>query len=203
MKHTIKMKVCGFLTGAWWVTGEGQTYANAPIPTKTPLNESEVISNSSASMPMLLFQTILALALIIGLIYILFRFLGKRTNLLFGKTAVRSLGGCSVGPQKSVQIIQVGSSLYVVGVGENINLLRHIEGEEAEEIVFLLESQGQPAASSVPGIQSLLSRISKKQAGKEQPANGSFETLFQSKVEEARKRRQRAERELFNDEENE
>ncbi|WCN39699.1 flagellar biosynthetic protein FliO [Aneurinibacillus uraniidurans] len=145
----------------------------------------------------------LALALIIGLIYILFRFLGKRTNLFFGRTAIRSLGGCSLGPQKSVQIIQVGSSLYLVGVGENINLLRHIEGEEADEIVSLLESQGQPSNPSIPSLQALVGRISKKQIDKEQPANQNFQALFQSKVEEAKQRRKRVEEELFNGEEKE
>ncbi|BAU27681.1 flagellar protein FliO/FliZ [Aneurinibacillus soli] len=204
MKHRIHLKVCSFLTGIWWAVGAGQTYANAPLPTKSALNEPEVISNSpTTSMPMLLIQTMLALALIIGLIYILFRFLGKRTNIFFGRTAIRSLGGCSVGPQKSVQIIQVGSSLYLVGVGEDINLLRHIEGEEVDEIISLLESQGQQSVSSISSFQTLMGRISKKQIDKGQPADRNFQALFQSKMEEAKQRRQRVEKELFNEEEKE
>lgn len=203
MRRRIHVKVCSFLTGIWWAAGAGQTYASVSLPTKPALNEPEVVSNSSTSMFMLLLQTMAALALIIGLIYILFRFLGKRTNLFFGKTAIRSLGGCSVGAQKSVQIIQVGSSLYLVGVGENINLLRHIEGEEADEIVSLLESQGQPSNPSIPSLQALVGRISKKQIDKGQPANQNFQALFQSKVEEAKQRRKRVEEELFNGEEKE
>ena len=204
MKCKMQMKVSIFLAGIWWIGGAGQAHANAPIPTKTSLNETEVVTNPPpVSMLMLVFQTMLALALIIGLIYVLFHFFGKKTHLFFGKTAIRSLGGCSVGPQKSVQIIQVGSSLYLVGVGEDINLLRHIEGEEAEEIIFLLESQGQSSSSSGSGIQSLLSRMSKKQTSDRQTESGSFQTLFQSKVDEAKKRRQRVEQELFNNEENE
>ena len=44
---------------------------------------------------------------------------------MFGNS-IRSLGGVPLGQNKSIQIVEIGHSLFVVGVGENIQLLDKI-----------------------------------------------------------------------------
>ena len=41
---------------------------------------------------------------------------------------MQNLGGVGVSQGKSVQLLQVGNSLFLVGVGEDITLLKEIDG---------------------------------------------------------------------------
>jgi len=75
-----------------------------------------------------LIKMALALLLVLALIYFLLKFLNKRNNLSQHKS-LQNLGGISVGPSKSVQIIRVGKKLYLIGVGENVDMLKEITDE--------------------------------------------------------------------------
>lgn len=59
---------------------------------------------------------------------------------------MQNLGGISVGSQKSVQLVKVGNSLYLVGVGEDVNMLKEITDEhECKSLIALYnEKQIQP-----------------------------------------------------------
>jgi flagellar protein FliO/FliZ len=182
-----------------WFQWMGETATSASLPTKTPLNEAETLPASATSMPLLLLQTVFALAVIIALIYVLFRFIGKRSNAFFGRTSIRTLGGCSLGPQKSLQVVQVGSSLYIIGVGENVTLLRCIDNPaEVEALMETLESTS--LSSSVASlslkewIQSFFNRRGRKEGTED------FAMNLQLKVEEARQRREEMEKEWFHGE---
>ncbi|KPC99928.1 Flagellar biosynthesis protein, FliO [Geobacillus sp. BCO2] len=53
------------------------------------------------------------------------------------KGVIEHLGGTSVGTNRSVQLIKVGRRLFVIGVGDSIQLLKEIEDEQ--EMNELLE----------------------------------------------------------------
>jgi flagellar protein FliO/FliZ len=83
-------------------------------------------------------KVLLALVVIIGLFYLIMKYVSQKKHpFLFGG-AVRSLGGVAVGPNKSVQLVKIGRSLYVVGVGENVQLIDIIR--DADEIALITES---------------------------------------------------------------
>lgn len=83
-----------------------------------------------------LVAVILTLALIIVLIILLIRFLAARNQFWTRAGAIRHLGGIGVGQHKSVQLVQIGDKLYVIGVGNDIRLLDTIDDEaEIREIV--------------------------------------------------------------------
>ncbi|SDG70517.1 flagellar protein FliO/FliZ [Aneurinibacillus thermoaerophilus] len=163
------------------------------------LDEMGTTAQESTSMFALLLQTIIALALIIAVIYFLLRFVSKRSNALFGRTGIRMLGGCLLGSQKSLQIVQIGTTLYIVGVGENVHLLRYIDDpDEVNELLDLLEVRGASASNPV-FMGELVNRWFRKKAG----TGEAFESMFQMKVKEARQRRESMEKELFNNGEKE
>jgi flagellar protein FliO/FliZ len=172
--------------------------AGSSIPTKSALNESQPVSGDSSSIFPLLLQTFFALFLIIGFIYLLFRFLNKKQRQFFGKTFVRPLGGCSLGPQKSLQLIQVGSSVYIVGVGENVNLIRHVEDPaEVEELLNSVDAQFDNSnAMRLPNL--LINLIQKNSS---QGSAKKFSAVFQDKLQEAKKQRERIKKELSEDRE--
>ena len=60
----------------------------------------------------------------------------KNKGTMFGNS-IRSLGGVPLGQNKSIQIVEIGHSLFVVGVGENIQLLDKII--DADEVAYISE----------------------------------------------------------------
>ena len=77
-----------------------------------------------------LFTVIVVLGLIIALIILLVRFLGKRNRYLSQSHAIRTLGAIGLGPNKSLQVIELGGSIYLVGVGEDISLVDKISNPD-------------------------------------------------------------------------
>src|SRR5690606_19664621 len=72
----------------------------------------------------------IALIFIIFLIYALAKFINKRTRTFHGTRSLESLGGISVGQNRSIQLIKVGKRLLVVGVSDSIHLLKEISDEK-------------------------------------------------------------------------
>ncbi|EME74282.1 flagella biosynthesis regulatory protein FliZ [Bacillus sonorensis] len=71
-----------------------------------------------------------ALLFVIFLIYALVKFMNKRNKLLKPFQYVENIGGTALGQNRSVQLVKVGNKVLVVGVGENIQLLKEIDDEE-------------------------------------------------------------------------
>ena len=84
-------------------------------------------------------ETILVLALFIAGIYGVFRFIQRKRNLGgVGEDAIRLLANRGVGGNRSVQVIEVGRRVFVIGVGDSaISLIAEIEDAEALESLRL------------------------------------------------------------------
>ena len=99
---------------------------------------------------------------VVALFYGLMKFLNKR-NLNFQRNQmVQNLGGLSLGAQKSVQLLQVGKTLYLVGVGEDVQLLREITDPEEVEALLALYNDRQELAATSPYIAEVFSKFKKK-----------------------------------------
>ena len=93
-----------------------------------------------------------ALLFVIGLIVFVIRFLAGRSRAWGANRSLRSLGGVALGQNKSLQVVEFGGKLYVVGVGEDVTLLDRIDdAAEAERLIGLLE-QPQPPMWNASGI---------------------------------------------------
>ena len=100
--------------------------------------------------------------LIIGLIYGLIKFLASRQRSLSNSGVVKVLGASSLGAQKSVQVIQVGEQLLVVGVGEDVSLLTEITDEQQKQLLLATEV---PEKQLAP-FQEMLQKSMKEQKDK-------------------------------------
>ncbi|NEU29361.1 hypothetical protein GN156_00985 [bacterium LRH843] len=87
-------------------------------------------------------KLIAALLFVVLLIYFMLRFLSKRTQVYRSTQLLQNLGGVQLGANRSVQLVKVGKRLFVVGVGETIQLLKEIdEKEEIDQMLSLKEEQ--------------------------------------------------------------
>lgn len=126
---------------------EGYRNSNGQAPPSTESEENNPENQTSDEQPQanqsdaedilqdqslfgMFLQLFFALALIIIMIYALIRFIGKRSQSYQSHRTLQNLGGVHVGTNRSVQLVKVGERILVVGVGENIQLLKEISDEE-------------------------------------------------------------------------
>jgi len=103
-------------------------------------------------------RMIAATAFVIVLLYGTLRFINKKNKLQDKGNLVSNLGGTTIGSNRSVQIIKIGNSLYVVGVGENVQLLTEITNEEEKKQILDEHNQ---AVERVLAPADLLSKLYK------------------------------------------
>ncbi|MGE7689270.1 flagellar biosynthetic protein FliO [Lysinibacillus sp. NPDC097214] len=136
-------------------------------------------------------KMVLALIFVVALFYGLMKFLNKR-NLNFQRNQlVQNLGGLSLGAQKSVQLLQVGKTLYLVGVGEDVQLLREITDPDEVATLLALYNERQELASTSPYITEVLSKFKRKnnESSSVQQTQNSFGELFEKKISEIKQER--------------
>ncbi|WP_099158108.1 flagellar biosynthetic protein FliO [Virgibacillus ndiopensis] len=103
--------------------------------TPNEFNDDDSASNSKKDQDngfsiFTMIRMLFSLLIVLGLIYALLKFLNKRNKKFQKVTALENLGGISVGPNKSIQIVRVGSKIYLVGVGENVEMLQEVTDQE-------------------------------------------------------------------------
>lgn len=159
----------------------------------------------AASSPDLFFmmvKVIFFLILIIGIFFVVMKLLEKKKQIWARGRSVKSVGGIPLGPNKSLQIVEIGRSLYVVGVGENISLLQKIDDpEEIEAITASFAPQlagGGQWAQAVRRFAGLIKRDKEAMEDERQLAV-TFQELLQQKLKDAAGRKKQVQ-DLLSDE---
>lgn len=137
-------------------------------------------------------RTLFALAFVIGLLYALLKFVNRRNRLYDKNRYMKNMGGISLGQQKSIQLVAVGNTYYLIGVGEDIRLLKEITSEE--EIQALLEHYEEVDISQATGLlEQFLTKIPKvKQKNSSlEEKNTDFSKLFHTRLDEIKEDRKR------------
>lgn len=146
---------------------------------------------------------IIALAFIIVLILYLIRFLSKKNQSWFGNRSIRILGGVGLAPNKSLQLIEIGSSVYLIGVGEEIRLIDKISrAEEVERIVAALEQEATLQRGSLASHMAKLRGKLRKQNDERPATSGddvTFHELFESRLRQMPSRKDKLEKLLQED----
>lgn len=138
-------------------------------------------------------KMIFAFLLVIGLLFALLKFVNKKGRLLQKNKVVQNLGGTNVGSSKSVQVVKVGNQLFVIGVGENVQLLSEITGQEKQQLLTQYEEQQKNEDEYKVVLPSFLEKFTSK---KEEKSSHSFQQLFQREMNEMKIKRQNALKEL-------
>lgn len=138
-------------------------------------------------------KTLFALIFVVGLLYGLLKFINRKNRLYDKNRLMKNLGGLSLGQQKSIQLIVVGETYYLVGVGEDIRLLKEITDEK--EIASLLEYYEETDVMAYKGpIEQLLSKFSpmKKQSRNNvEEEHSDFSQVLNNRLTEIKAERKR------------
>lgn len=113
-------------------------------PEKKVSSSKKTTDSQSSSLFLLFFKFIFYFLLVIGLLYMVLQFLSKRNRLLPSNGPILSLGGQPLGNNKSLQVMLIGQTIYIVGVGDTVTLMRTIsEGEEYQSLLESFENHSQ------------------------------------------------------------
>lgn len=128
-------------------------------------------------------RMILATIFVVALLYFLLKFINKKSKAYKSTQLVENLGGTTLGANRSIQIVKIGSQLFIVGVGENVQLLKEIaDEEERKQIISDYNSKMDQLIQPSDIVTKMVERAKKWQASKnEKPA---FASLLKKQLEE-------------------
>lgn len=156
---------------------------------KAPVAEDEnkLVTNAEMDEPKGLtakdyIRTLLAFAFVVGLLVWLLRFMNKRNRSFDQNRLMTNMGGVPLGQHKSIQLVKMGNHYFVVGVGENVQLLREIE--DPEEIADLLArtDQGNEVRKGI--ISQLYNRFFSKAEKYPNEESSTFSQMFSTQINE-------------------
>ncbi|WP_170875278.1 flagellar biosynthetic protein FliO [Virgibacillus pantothenticus] len=157
-----------------------QTPANTDKDTSTLLNEETETKPLWVSFV----KVITVLFLILGLIYLVLLFL-KRKNALFSQVkTLENLGGISVGQNKSLQIIRLGNKYYLIGVGDNVELLQEINDPSLIEDL-------QSAGGETPAVPKFIQKLTPGSKSNDQDTEkkADFKQQFMNELDKLKQNR--------------
>ncbi|MDD9270297.1 flagellar biosynthetic protein FliO [Paenibacillus sp. GCM10023248] len=140
-------------------------------------------------------KVIFYLILIILLFYVLIRYMAKKNKGTMFGNSIRSLGGVPLGQNKSIQIVEIGRSLFVVGVGDNIQLLDKIN--DADEVAYITEllTSSQDDRMGFTTVSKWISKlpVKKKDIEEEVELTSTFQQVFHDKLQRVTNRNKHVE----------
>lgn len=158
-----------------------------PTANETTDKENSTLSDQS-SLVIDLIKMALALVLVLALIYFLLKFLNKR-QALHRQHSLENMGGITVGQSKSLQIVRLGSKFYLIGVGDNVDLLDEITDEDViDELIKHSEEKEDMTFNT------FFKTMTRKKQTKEQHDESSghqFKTLFSNELKSLQENRQK------------
>lgn len=119
------------------MAAEGTVYEqfDKDAPQDNTPTEKAVEATNISIVPYVL-KFIGSFILIIALLFFVLKYLAKKTKMHQAAGPIHALGGHSLGNNKSLQMVMIGETLYIVGVGEDVNLIRTIPpGEEQTKLL--------------------------------------------------------------------
>ncbi|MFC0271306.1 flagellar biosynthetic protein FliO [Metabacillus herbersteinensis] len=153
-----------------------------PVPEDKPIEvekNNESLSVTAGDMIKMVF----ALAFVLFLIYFLLKFVTKRNRLFQQFRYIENIGGTSLGPNKSVQMIKVGERVLVVGVGETIQLLKEIDDiDECEKILVEHERKHQQTIEPMDVFQKVSQQLLRKSPNVKSGSPSTFSTTFKEQL---------------------
>ncbi|QGQ96242.1 flagellar protein [Paenibacillus psychroresistens] len=163
-----------------------------------PDNDIGSIGNIGSSIKMVGY-VIFCLILIIALFFVIIKVISQKNKLMMSGRSVKLIGGVAIGQNKTIQVVEVGHTLYVVGVGENVQLISKVE--DAEEIEFIINNMQIRGNMDFPSLGKWFKGLKGEKHIEEEDLSPSFQQVFHEKMERISNRKQRVDELLHNDNE--
>lgn len=162
--------------------------SNNDTTTENENKESKSVGVTIWDFVKMIFATIF----VVALLYFLLKFINEKSRRFRSTQLVENLGGTSLGANRSLQIVKVGDRVFVVGVGENVQLIKEID--DKEEVSKLLSEYNRyiDELSSPSDFVTKVFKRAKKATSKNEKINSqSFASVFEKQLGELTKGRKK------------
>lgn len=148
-----------------------------------PSSDPSISEDSVDSLFITVLKIIFSLILILGLMYLLLKLFNKKNKLYKNANTLENIGGVPLGANKSIQMIRIGESIFVVGVADNIELLTEITDEETKKTLLASDSEQTNTNQIADVVGKTISRFSsKKQQDISSKTPAAFSSLFKNEL---------------------
>lgn len=152
---------------------------------------------------MTVIKIIFYLLIIIGLIIMSIKFLAHKNRNLMSNKSIKSLTGVQLGQNKSLQVVEIGRSIYVIGVGDNVQLIEKISAEDEINDIkdSLYSSNSFTGREKFASITDWFVNLKKNRILKNDNEDSaiSFQEVFKKKMNQVSGRKKRLEELLSNE----
>lgn len=151
-----------------------------------PAKKTSVQKSESAQVGVTVWDVtrmIFATLFVVALLYFLLKFINNKSRSYKSTQLVENLGGTPLGGNRSVQIVKIGGRLFIVGVGENVQLLKEID-DAKERDQILTEYNNRLEQAIQPG--DMLTKVIEKtkQWKTSDQDRTKFSSLFKEQLDE-------------------
>ncbi|NYF24241.1 flagellar biosynthetic protein FliO [Sporosarcina sp. JAI121] len=162
---------------------------DADVPAADPATEEPAVGSSAGDY----IKTLFALIFVIGLLFGLLKFVNRKNRLYDKSRYMKNMGGISLGQHKSIQLVVVGESYYLIGVGDDIRMLKEItDSEEIDKLVEFYEGDSvESPAGMLNRIVAKVTSKSKNNPYEKTEETTDFSNMFKSRLEEMKEERKR------------
>lgn len=132
---------------------------------KEEVNKEEPSEDATLSSGMSAWEymkILLALAFVVGLLFFVLKLVNRNNKKYQSNQMLQNLGGVSLGQQKSVQLLKVGNSLFLVGVGEDIHMIKEITDPKEQAALIKMHEEKNDFAVQTPYITDMFRAVKKK-----------------------------------------
>lgn len=164
-------------------------------PQQAPAVAEAVNVQEEQSLFGIIVKLVLYTLLILAMIYGLIKFLAVRQQKFQPNQAVKLMGGTPLGNNKSLQLVKVGNQILLLGVGDQVTLIK--EFEDGEELGL----DTADAEKTVAGFSNPLLKLPQwiKEKGESQNSKaGRFDDLFKQSLEKQKQKQQGLKETLVN-----
>jgi flagellar protein FliO/FliZ len=158
-----------------------QTNAGNPVSLSMQEGNGTTGNIGGMSVVEMMLRVIVSLIIIIVIFVIIMKVLSQKNQKWFSGRAMRTLGGVTLGQNKSLQVVEIGERVYVVGVGEDISLIDKIDDPKAIDALHASLASEQHR----PPISEWFQRLRSKQNEPEpEDITASFQEVFHRKMQD-------------------
>lgn len=137
-------------------------------------------------------KMIFATIFVIALLYFLLKYMNKKSKTFKSTQLVENLGGTALGTNRSIQLIKVGNRILIVGVGENIQLLKEVsDPDECKQIISDYNNKMDQLIQPSDIVTKVLQRTKSAKTNKNIGNTPKFQSVLQQQLEDISKDRKK------------
>ncbi|GEN54134.1 flagellar biosynthetic protein FliO [Halobacillus faecis] len=109
-------------------------------------SDSTVEMNDGGGLVWNVIKLIFALIFVVALLYGLLKFFNQKNKMFNQNRTMENLGGMNLGPNRSIQAVRIGGQVFILGVGETVQIITEITEEETKQTLMNPELNGGPSS---------------------------------------------------------